>query len=181
MGNDYFFTSDRLGFRNWKDSDLDEFAVMNADEEVMEHFPNTLSRKEVSEFIGRLKAHYDQYGFTYYAVEVLASKEFIGMIGIAQQVYETEYTPAIDIGWRLKKAAWGKGYATEGAQRCLKYAFEKLGIDRIISICVLANRNSEHVMKKIGMKRIGEFDHPQLIDHPEYVRHVCYDLAQRDV
>ncbi len=175
----YLFKSDRLGFRNWSNKDVAEFAKLNADEEVMEHFPKTLSKKEVEELIQKLRHHFAKNGFTYYAIEILATKEFIGMLGLAFQEYQTEFTPAIDIGWRLKRSAWGKGYATEGAKRCLKYAFDELGIDKIISVCTIHNQQSENVMKKIGMTKIGAFNHPEMINHPEYEKHFCYEIRKK--
>ena len=174
----YIFKSERLCFRNWRDEDLEEFAKLNSDEEVMEHFPKTLSKKEVEKFIYRLKKHYVEKGFTYYATEILETKEFVGMIGLAFQEYKTNFTPAIDIGWRLKRSAWGKGYATEGAQRCLEYAFNELEINKIISVCTINNKNSENVMKKIGMTKKGEFNHPEMINHPEYEKHFCYGITK---
>jgi len=173
----YIFTSERLGFRQWRTDDLEEFAKLNADEAVMEHFPSTLSESEVVEFIVKLKEHYETNGFTYYATEILETNEFIGMIGLASQKYVTDYTPAIDIGWRLKQSAWGKGYATEGAKRCLEYAFNDLGIEKVISVCVTQNFKSEKVMKKIGMTKIGSFDHPEMKDNPGYERHHCYEIV----
>lgn len=181
MKNDiYLFNSNRLGFRNWRSDDLDAFAKMNADEAVMEHFPKTLSKEEVKDLIKRLKEHFDKNGFTYYATEILETGEFIGMIGLAFQQYKTKFTPAIDIGWRLKKSAWGKGYATEGARRCIEYAFDELNIDKIISVCVIENTKSEKVMKKIGMTYVGEFDHPDLADYPEYQSHLCYEIIKNE-
>lgn len=172
----YIFTSERLGFRNWLPEDLEELAQLNADEAVMEHFPKILSKKEVEEFLGDLSNHFSKNGFTYYATEILATGEFIGMIGLAYQEYPTAFTPAIDIGWRLKQSAWGKGYATEGAKRCLNYGFQELGIEKIISVCTINNQKSEHVMKKIGMKKVGEFKHPEMAKHPEYEQHMCYEI-----
>ena len=176
--DDYIFTSDRLGFRNWSNLDIDEFAKLNSDEEVMQHFPNTLSKREVEVFIQKLKEHFTEHGFTYYATELLETKELIGMIGLAYQEYKTEFTPAIDIGWRLKRSAWGKGYATEGAKRCIEYAFSELDINKIISVCTISNKKSENVMKKIGMRKIGEFDHPEMFDHPGYEKHFCYEIKR---
>ena len=175
--NEYLFTSERLGFRNWREEDLEEFAQLNSDEAVMEHFPKTLSEKEVEELITRLKNHFVENGFTYYATEVLATKEFIGMIGLAFQKYETHFTPAIDIGWRLKREAWGKGYATEGAKRCLEHGFNDLELDKIIAVCTVKNKKSENVMKKIGMIKKGEFNHPKMIHHPEYEKCFCYEIV----
>jgi len=177
---DYLFKSERLGFRKWKTEDLIEFAKLNSDEEVMEHFPQTLSNIEVEAFIERLNNHFTKNGFTYYATEIHKTKEFIGMIGIALQEYITEFTPAIDIGWRLKRSAWGKGYATEGAKRCINYAFDELEISRIISVCTINNTKSEHVMKKIGMKKIGEFNHPDMINYPAYQEHICYEIRSEN-
>ena len=98
------------------------------------------------------------------------------MIGLAFQEYKSKFTPAIDIGWRLKKNAWGKEYATEGAKRCLEYAFNELNINKIISVCTVNNKKSENVMKKIGMTLKGEFNHPNLINNPEYEKHLCYEI-----
>ena len=61
---------------------------------------------------------------------------------------ELDITPMIDIGWRLSKQYWGKGYATEGAKRCLDYAFNDLKIPKISATCPVINKNSEHVIKK---------------------------------
>ncbi len=171
--DEYIFKSKRLGFRKWSPRDLEEFSKLNADEKVMEHFPKTLSKREVGKLIEKLKDHHAKNGFTYYATEVLETREFIDMIGLAFQEYQTAFTPAIDIGWRLKRSSWGKGYATEGAKRCITYAFDELGLDRIIAVCTIKNQKSENVMWKIGMKKVGEFDHPDLADHPAYQRHAC--------
>ena len=179
MKNKYLFKSTRLGFRNWKMEDLVEFAKLNADEAVMEHFPKTLSNNEVIEFIGRLKRHFEENGFTYYATEIIETKEFIGMIGLARQKYKTKFTPAIDIGWRLKRTAWGKGYATEGAKRCIEYAFNDLAINKIIAVCTIKNGKSENVMKKIGMTKKGAFNHPELRNHPKYEKHFCYEIIKK--
>lgn len=177
---DYIFTSARLGFRPWTPEDVDEFAKLNADEEVMRYFPKTLSRQEVVELIEQLTLHYKEHKFTYFATEILATKEFIGMIGLAAQTYETVFTPAIDMGWRLKKKAWGKGYATEGAKRCLEYAFNTLNLDKIIAVCTAQNTPSEKVMQKIGMLKKGSFDHPKLMDLPEYKKHLCYEIRRSE-
>ena len=102
------------------------------------------------------------------------------MIGLAAQTYETVFTPAIDMGWRLKKSAWGKRYATEGAKRCLEYAFNTLNLDKIIAVCTAQNTPSEKVMQKIGMLKKGSFDHPKLMHLPEYKKHLCYEIRRSE-
>ncbi len=178
MNLPYLFTSKRLGFRNWSMDDLVEFAALNADVDVMQHFPKPLTKRETEAFIIRLQNHFNDKGYTYYAVEVLETKEFIGFIGLAYQEYESPFTPATDIGWRLKKSAWGKGYATEGARRCLEFAFTELGLSKIVATCTLQNKNSENVMQKIGMTKMGEFNHPRLKDYPEMERCIWYEIEK---
>lgn len=174
----YIFTSERLGFRKWHKDDLNEFAAMNADPIVMEHFPKELSMEETENFIQRLQKHYATHGYCYFATEVLATGEFIGFIGLANQSYETSFTPATDIGWRLKQNAWGKGYATEGALRCLSYAFDTLQLERVIATCTQQNEKSAHVMQKIGMVKGGHFKHPLLGDFPEYETCLWYEIKR---
>lgn len=174
----YLFTSERLGFRLWTTADLEEFAQLNADRAVMEHFPSPLRKKEVKALIERLQHHYTTHGFTYYATQIQATGEFIGMIGLSYKEFHSPYTPAVDIGWRLKQSAWGKGYATEGAKRCLKLAFTNLQLDQVIAICPTSNHKSEKVMQQIGMQKLGTFDHPNLTDDPRLKTHLCYQTTK---
>ena len=109
-------------------------------------------------------------------LRVLETGEFIGFIGLAFQNYKTAFTPATDIGWRLKKSAWGNGYATEGAKKCLEFGFNKLNLKKIISTCTVKNSKSESIMKKIGMEKIGEFNHPKLKEYPEHEKCICYEI-----
>ena len=176
LKKDYIFKSERLGFRNWAKNDLTEFAKINADLDVMKHFPKPLTEKETSEFIQRLQTHFEKNRFNYFATEILETGELIGFIGLAYQDYETKYTPAVDIGWRIKKDVWGKGYATEGANRCLNFAFVDLKLERIISICPEKNTRSENIMKKIGMAKIGRFKHPKLKEYPDLENCICYEI-----
>jgi len=176
MNQPYIFKSDRLGFRTWSMADLPAFAQLNADEAVMEHFPNILSLVETENFITRLIAHHKENGHCYFATEVLKTGEFIGFIGLAFQKYKTNFSPSVDIGWRLKKAAWGKGYATEGAKRCLEYGFNNLKLERIFATCTINNNKSANVMQKIGMKKMGEFRHPNLKEFPEYEKCLWYEV-----
>jgi len=179
LNDKYIFKSQRLGFRNWTKEDLSEFAKINSDSDVMEHFPKPLTKEETAEFIDRLQKHYEKNGYNYFAAEILDSGELIGFIGLAYQDYETDFTPATDVGWRLKKTAWGKGYATEGAKRCLEFAFEELGLEKVISTCTLRNTKSEHVMQKIGMSKKGEFKHPRLSNYPDFEDCVWYEIENK--
>ncbi|SFT42067.1 Protein N-acetyltransferase, RimJ/RimL family [Lishizhenia tianjinensis] len=181
MNTAYLFTSSRLGFRNWKASDLTPFAAMNANAEVMRFFPTLLTPEESEASVERFKQQLHDIGYTYYAVDELGSGEFIGFIGLSWKDFESPFTPATDIGWRLKPAAWGKGYATEGAKRCLEYAFQELNLEKVIAICPAVNTPSERVMQKIGMQLKGRFDHPFLQAHPKLQPCLCYAITGKEL
>ncbi len=180
MEKKYLFESKRLGFRNWSIDDLTEFAEMNSDPEVMEYFPKPLTTKESEDFIERLQKHYLERGHNYFAVEILETGEWIGFIGLAYQKYKTEFSPGTDIGWRLKRSAWGRGYATEGARRCLDFAFNDLNLERVFSTFTKRNLKSENVMIKLGMTRMGVFRHPNLSDYPEYEECTWYQIEKNN-
>ncbi len=170
----YIIKTERLGLRNWIDSDLDPFIAMSRDKEVMYYFSKLLSEQESEDFIYRMQDHFKNPGFCYFAVDLLETNEFLGFTGILHQTFESEYTPCVDIGWRLKKAAWGKGYATEAAKACLEEAFTKFNINEIYSFAPEKNINSEAVMKKIGMNFIDTFQHPMIINDPRFRECVVY-------
>ena len=112
---------------------------INSDKDVMEFFPNTLSHSETQAFIKRMRSLFDEKGFCYFAVDTLVNKKLIGFIGLCEQDYGADITPCVDIGWRLKKSEWNKGYATEGAYACLDFAFYSLGLKNIYAVAPLVN------------------------------------------
>ena len=172
----YLFKSKRLGFRNWFDNDLQAMAKISADKEVMAYFPSTQSVDFVADFIQRMQREFSERRHCYFAVEILETSELIGFIGLHQQTFEADFTPCIDIGWRLKKEVWNNGYATEGAIRCLKYGFDELKIKRIYAITPKINLKSERIMQKIGMKKIKYFIFEPLKDDERLKECVLYSI-----
>lgn len=172
-----FPDSARLRFRNWTTADLSAFLEVNADPEVMAHFPAVLDEAATLAFIERLTKHFHEHGFTYYAVELKETGEFIGFIGMAHQTYEASFTPCVDIGWRLKRSAWGKGYATEGAAACLTFAWDQLQLSEVFAVAVAQNLPSINVMRKIGMTYDHHFFHPALANHPTLQKCVVYRIT----
>jgi len=158
----YDIQTNRLGMRNWQMTDLPALAKLNQDAEVMRYFPSTLTTEQSKAMILRFQRHYETHGFTYYAVDRLDTAQCIGFIGLHTQTYESFFTPCVDIGWRLGREHWGKGFATEGARACLAHAFEVLGLKEIYSVASMGNIPSIRVMQKIGMTYAGQVDHPQL-------------------
>ncbi|WP_255673744.1 GNAT family N-acetyltransferase [Mangrovimonas futianensis] len=174
----YIFKSDRLGFRNWTEEDKSKMGMINSDPKVMEHFPSIPTQKQTYEFIDRMRDQFSKNGFCYFAVDKLENNEFIGFIGIAEQTFESDFTPCVDIGWRLAQAEWGKGFATEGAKKCLEFGFNEMGLEKIKSICPEINTRSEKVMKKIGMKKSKSFNHPLLFEYKELEKCVLYEIER---
>lgn len=152
-------------------------AAINADAAVMAFFPAVQSEKQTIEFIERMKKQLDGNGFCYFAVDILDSGEFIGFIGLCKQTYEAEFTPCVDIGWRLKTTAWKNGYATEGAKRCLEYAFRQMNLEKVLAIAPVINIPSIQVMVNIGMRRVKEFKHPLLSNSLALEVCVLYEIS----
>jgi RimJ/RimL family protein N-acetyltransferase len=152
---------------------------INNDAEVMTYFPNTYNEEQTAAFVARMRQSYEERGYCYFAVETIADGRFIGFIGLAWQTYEAPFTPCTDIGWRLDKAAWGRGYATEGAMRCLEYAFHDLGLETIVAVAPQINSPSVNVMQKIGMVHTLDFEHPVLAQSPHLQPCVCYAISKK--
>lgn len=174
----YHFTSQRLGFREWEDGDVSSFSELNGDPDVMAFFPALMSEEQTRAMVERIQQHFDQNGFGFYATDVLENGEFAGMLGLSRPRFESFFTPCVEIGWRLQKKFWGVGLATEGALACLDFGFRNLGLKEIYSFTTVSNKKSERVMQKIGMQKIGEFDHPQIADDSPLKRHVVYKIEK---
>jgi len=159
---EYLFTSERLGFRNWQEADIPLLAEMNSDPVVMEFFPALQDHQQTIQFVRRMQKQYEEKGYCYFAVDRLDHNECIGFIGLCDQDYKADFTPCVDIGWRLKQTAWHNGYATEGAKRCMDYGLRELHLKKIYAVAPKVNTRSEHIMKSIGMHKVCEFNHPAL-------------------
>lgn len=164
----------RLSLRSWDDDDREPFAALNADERVMEYFPHPLSRVESDAFVDRIAAEWAECGWGLYAVELRGERRFIGYVGLHRATFDAPFTPCVEIGWRLAADTWGHGYATEAARAVLHDTFGRLGLRKVYSFAAAVNRRSERVMQRLGMCRIGEFDHPALPDGHLLRRHVLY-------
>ena len=166
--------TERLVMRGWRATDREPFAALNADPEVMEHFPEKLSREQSDAFADRIEAGFDERGWGLWALE--ADGEFIGYTGLQPVSFETHFTPAVEIGWRLARSAWGRGYASEAARAAAAFAFTEIELDELVSFTVPANTRSRAVMERIGMTHdaADDFDHPGLPEGHVMRRHVLY-------
>jgi RimJ/RimL family protein N-acetyltransferase len=172
----------RLLLRRWREEDLEPFAALNADPEAMRYFPSPMTRHQSDVFALHVDATLKRRGWGLWAVEVVGQIPFIGFIGLNEPGFEAHFTPAVEVGWRLVPAAWGKGYATEGARAAIAYGFESLGLDEIVSFTSVVNARSWRVMERLGMRHDSrdDFDHPAIASS-SLRRHVLYRIAAGDV
>lgn len=168
----------RLVLRPWREDDLEACAKMNGDARVMEYFPSTLTREESDQFARRHTAMIEKQGWGFWAVSIPGQADFIGCLGLVPVLFDAHFTPAVEIGWRLAYDYWNQGYATEGAMAALKYGFETLHLDEIVSFTALSNQRSQNVMKKIGMVRDekDDFEHPRLAEGHPLRTHALYRI-----
>lgn len=160
---------------------MEPFRELNADKEVMRYFLKTYTEEETDAFYKAIVKEIKECNYGLYAVEVKERKEFIGFIGFHKATFKADFTPCIEIGWRLKRDAWGKGYAREGAKACLEYGFTKLNFEEVYSFTSKINKASENVMKKIGMHYVKDFDHPRIEPSNKLCRHVLYVIRNIDL
>ena len=174
--------TERLLLRGWRAGDRAPFAALNGDPVVMEHFPGTLDTAESDEMADRIEEFFAEHGFGLWAVEVPGVSDFVGFVGLSIPRFETHFTPCVEIGWRLAREHWGRGYAPEAARAALRFGFERAGLAEIVSFTVPGNLKSRRVMEKIGMHRdpADDFDHPFLPPGHALRRHVLYRLGAEE-
>lgn len=167
--------TERLILRQWQARDHATFIKMGLDPDVMKYFPRCLTPEESLNFVDSVTSFIDKNGWGFGAIELKQMHEFIGFIGLRSQPTQFDFAPCMEIAWRLAKQFWQKGYATEGTQAVLDYAFNMLKLNEVISFTASVNTPSETVMKKLGMHKVKEFNHSQLPVNHVLARHVLYE------
>lgn len=160
-------TTPRLRLRRWQSADREPFAAMNADPEVMTYFPAVMDRAASDAFVDRIEERFETQGFGLWALERLTDHAFLGFTGLNPMPAGTPGAGGMEVGWRLARAAWGHGYATEAATAALRVAFGPVGLTRIWSITAVGNVRSQAVMRRIGLAEHSRYRHPALpAEHP---------------
>lgn len=166
----------RLRLRSWVAADRKPFALLNADAQVMEHFPSPLSRVESDALADRIQAQLEAHGWGLWAVEIPGVTPFAGFIGLSTPRFDAPFTPCVEVGWRLARTFWGSGYASEGAAAAIRFGFRTLELTEIVSFTAAVNTRSIRVMERIGMRRdpADDFEHPDLPAGHRLREHVLY-------
>ncbi len=172
----------RLLLRRWREADLEPFARINADPQVCAFLAAPMTRSQSDVLVQRVMAHFQVYRFGLWAVEIPGVTPFAGFVGLQHLSFQTAFTPAVEIAWRLGSEWWGRGYAREAALACRNYAFDDLALTGIVAFCVRENRRSIALMEAIGLRHDeqGDFDHPRLPPTHPHRRHVLYRMNADD-
>jgi RimJ/RimL family protein N-acetyltransferase len=169
--------TDRLLMRRWVDSDREPFAALNADSETMHFFPATLDRAASNAFVDRIESRFEQQGYGLWALEVIDTGEFIGFTGLSPMPNDVPGAGGTEVGWRLARHAWHRGYATEAATAVLDVAFRGVGMKEIWSVTAVLNEPSQAVMRRLGLNDVARFDHPRIPAGHPLRPHVTYHLT----
>jgi RimJ/RimL family protein N-acetyltransferase len=174
--------TERLLLRQWREADRAPFRAMNSDPRVMQFFPNMLTSEESDRAMDRIQAKLEERGWGLWAAELRADGSLLGFIGLSAPGFDANFLPAIEIGWRLRCEAWGKGLATEGARAAMRFGFENVGLSEIVSFTTAANLRSRRVMEKLRMRHHvrDDFDHPQIAEGHPLRRHVLYRISKEE-
>jgi RimJ/RimL family protein N-acetyltransferase len=169
----------RLELRPWRAADRAPLAALNADPEVMEFMPRRLTQAESEELAASAQRVLEQRGWGLWALATYPQQEFLGFVGLNPVSFAAPFTPCTEVLWRLKRAAWGHGYATEAARACLDFAFATLALPEMVAFTVPANRRSRAVMERLGMRHdgAGDFEHPRLAAGHPLRPHVLYRIS----
>jgi len=169
----------RLRLRPFRDADAAPLAALNADPQVMEHFPSVLARAESDAFMAKLREGDPARGLGTWAMEVPGVAPFVGLFMLKQPGVDLPCQPCVEVGWRMATPFWGRGYVTEAGHAALAYAFETLHLGEIVSFTATGNLRSRRVMERLGLAHdpAGDFEHPSVPAGHRLRAHVLYRLT----
>ena len=166
--------------RLWRECDREPFAALNADPVVMENFKSTMNRGESDALVDMIQARFAEQGWGLWALEAPGATSFAGYVGLSFPRLGPPF-PAdlVEVGWRLARPWWGRGWATEAATAALDHGFDVVGLDEIVSFTVPANVRSWSVMERLGLHHdpADDFDHPRIPEGHPLRRHVLYRIT----
>jgi ribosomal-protein-alanine N-acetyltransferase len=172
-------TTEKLRLRDWKDSEYLPFFKMNSNPEVMDYFPALLSQEESNELACEIQRRINENGWGLWAVEEKESEKFVGFVGLNQPTTDLPFNPYIEVGWRLAKEFWERGYATEAGKRALEYAFDILLFKEVVVFTSVTNHRSQAVMQRLGMNNSHRnFNHPDVPAHHPLYEHFLYKISR---
>ena len=166
----------RLHLRRPRMDDAEAFAAINADPEVARfvNWTGPLSRAESDLMLRKTIDHWDDHGFGWWMADLRETGELLGFIGLARPFALAALADDVEVGWRLARAHWGRGLATEGAREAVRFAFAELALERLVCIIDRDNERSLGVARNLG------FEHWRDMEHPRWPRGVQVYTLTRD-
>jgi RimJ/RimL family protein N-acetyltransferase len=170
--------TDRLLLRQWRDAGRDPWAALCADPEVMQFLSSSRDRATSDTAIDRWRSRIEKQGWSFWAIEIKSTGEFIGMAGLQVPAEPHPCLPCTEIGWRLARGYWGQGYASEAATRVLSFAFNDLKLHEVVASTAIGNKRSSAVMQRVGMSGPeATFVHPGVPEGSHLRQHVLYRIT----
>lgn len=165
---------ERITLRQWRDSDLEPFAAMNADADVMRYFPALMTPEESASAMSRHRALIETRGWGFWALDVDGA--FAGFVGLAIPSFDAPFGLCVEVGWRLRREYWGRRIAYRAALEALDYGFDVLKLPEIVSFTTVGNVRSRRLMERLGFvhDEAGDFEHPSIAVGHELRPHVLY-------
>lgn len=153
--------TERLLLRQWRATDREAFAEMNADPAVMRWIGSGVLPPVASdELRARLRREWTRAGHGLWVLERAADEAFLGFCGLTEPAWGGPGLDGqVEIGWRLRRDAWGQGYASEAARAVLRVAWESLGLEAAIALVHPGNARSLGVAERLGMRVVGRTRH----------------------
>jgi RimJ/RimL family protein N-acetyltransferase len=170
----------RLLLREWRDDDVEPFAAMSADSEVMELLLGPMDRARSDFWVAGARGFWREHGYGLWVVEIPGEAPFAGIVGLNRAAFKAPFTPAVEVAWRLARPYWGRGIAREAARAVIEDGFYRLGLAEIVAITTPANRRSWGLMERLGMVRdvAGDFIHPGVPEGHPLQWHVLYRIRR---
>lgn len=153
--------TERLRLRRYRRDDFENAYRLTSDPRVMRHYPAPYDRDRVTRMIDNVLRAYGELGYSVLVVERRSDGAFLGQIGLLHWD-DVDGREDVEVAYMLAAEAWGNGYATEAARACRDWAFERLGVDRVVSFIAIANEPSMRVAERNGMTRIKRLDENRL-------------------
>lgn len=169
---------ERISLRQWRDDDLEPYAAMNRDPEVMRYFLAPSDREQSATSLARQRALIDERGWGLWVVDVDGA--FAGFTGLSVPAYAVPFAPCVEIGWRLRPEFWGRSIAYRAAQEALARGFSVARLPEIVSFTTTVNARSIRLMERLGLSRDprDDFDHPLVPAGHPLLRHVLYRIQR---
>lgn len=170
--------TERLVLRDWREEDWAKFWEGTNTPAVMRWLGGVLDEVGMLSARLRLESYREQFGHTFWVVERKEDGAVLGFCGLKRCTDENGPFDMMEVGWRLREEAWGKGYAKEAAIASLEVGFSRYGAEEIIALTVEANSGSWGLMRRLGMERRPELDFPETMWSQDYGDVIVHSITR---